>query len=84
MANIVYRQMSAVRELPQKIPAPQAKAWMQKPQSGGKVLVQVPWGAWEGGGVVMDEIDTCITNNYIDLYSLMHHFFKDNLNSEAF
>ena len=36
-----------------------AKAWMQKPQSGGKFLVQIPGGAH--GGMVIDEIDTCIS-----------------------
>ena len=55
MANIVYRQMSALRELPQQIPAPQAKARMQKPQGAGKLFVQIP-----GGAMVMDQIDTCI------------------------
>ena len=39
MANIVYRQM----------PIPPAKAWMQKPQGGGKFLVQIPGGA-QGDG----------------------------------
>ena len=58
MANIVNRQMPAPRELPQQIPALWAKAWMQKPQGGGKLLVQIPGGAW---GIVMDEIDTSIT-----------------------
>ena len=61
MANIDYRQMPAPRELPQQIPAPRAKAWMQKPQGGGKFLVQIPRGARGGGRMVMDEIDTCIT-----------------------
>ena len=32
---------------------------MQKPQGGGKFLVQIPG---VRGGMVMDEIDTCITN----------------------
>ena len=40
-------------------PSP-AKAWMQKPQGGGKFLVQIPGGG--RGGMVMDEIDTCITS----------------------
>ena len=59
MAKIVYRQMPAPRELPQQIPAPRAKARMQKPQGGSKCLVQIPGGARKGG-MVMDEIDTCI------------------------
>ena len=50
MAKIVYRQMSAPRELSQQIPAPRrAKARMQKPQGGGKILVQNPRGARGGG-----------------------------------
>ena len=36
---------------------PQAKVWMQKSQGGGKFLVQFPG---VRGGMVMDEIDTCI------------------------
>ena len=58
MAKIVYRQMPTPRELPQQMPAPRAKARRQKPQGGGKFLVQIPGGAQ--GGMVMDEIDTCI------------------------
>ena len=65
MANIVYRQMPAFRELSQQIPAPQAKAWMQKPQGGGKFLVQVSGGA--RGLMVMDEIDTCISMQHFRL-----------------
>ena len=41
MGNIVYRQMPASRELPQQIPAPRAKSWMQKPQGEGKFSVQI-------------------------------------------
>ena len=58
MANIIYRQMPNPRELPQQIPTPRAKAWMQKPLGGGNFLVQIP-----GGGVgesVMAKIDSCI------------------------
>ena len=40
-------------------PHPQAKARMQKPHGGGKFYVQIPWG--EQVGMVMDEIDTCIS-----------------------
>ena len=60
MAKIVCRQMPAPRELSQQIPAPPppAKGRMQKPQGGDKYLVQIPGGA--RGGMVMDEIDTCI------------------------
>ena len=61
MSNIVYRQMPAPRELPQQTPSPRAKARMQKPQGGGKFLVQIPG---VRGGMVMDEIDTCITHKH--------------------
>ena len=44
MVKIVYGQMPAPRELPQQI-RPRAKARMQKPQGGGKFLVQIPGGA---------------------------------------
>ena len=60
MAKIVHRQMPAPKKLSQQIPAPRAKARMQKPQGGGKLLVQIPGGAREGG-MVMGEIDTCIS-----------------------
>ena len=59
MAEIVYRQMPAPRDIPQKIPAPRAKIRMQKPQSGGEFSVQIPGGA--RGGMVMAKIDNCIT-----------------------
>ena len=49
MAKIVYRQMSAPRELPQQMPTHRAKARMPKPQGGGKFLVQIPVGA-QGDG----------------------------------
>ena len=49
MAKMVYRQMPAPRELSQKIPAPRAKAGMQKPQGGVKFLVQIPGDARGGG-----------------------------------
>ena len=48
MAKIVYRQMPAPLELSQQIPTPRAKARMQKPQGGGKFLVQMPRGARGG------------------------------------
>ena len=49
MAKIVHRQMPAPKKLSQQIPAPRAKARMQKPQGGVKLLVQIPGGAREGG-----------------------------------
>ena len=66
MAKIVYRQMPP-RELSQQILAPQAKARMQKPGGGGKFLVQIPGGAL--GGMVMDEIDTCIREKFKSLWT---------------
>ena len=62
MAKIVYRQMPASRELFQQIPVPWAKARKQKPQGGGKFLVQIPGGV---RGMVMDEIDACITGMWV-------------------
>ena len=48
-----------LRSSPNKSPPPpRAKARMQKPQGGGKFLVQIPGGC---AGMVMDEIDTCIS-----------------------
>ena len=65
MANIVYRQMPAPQKLPQQIPTPRAKAWMQKPQEWDKVLVQIPGGAWGG----MDETDTSIITHRFEVKS---------------
>ena len=56
MAKIVYRQMPTPQELPQQIPTPLAKARIQKGR--GKFLEQIPGGP---RGMVMDEIDTCIS-----------------------
>ena len=55
MAKIVYRQMPAPQELSQQIPALRAKAGMQKPQDGDKVLVQITGGA-RGGWLWMKSI----------------------------
>ena len=52
MAEIIYRQMPAPRELSQQIPAPRTKARMQKLQGGGKFLVQIP-GSARGGWLWM-------------------------------
>ena len=54
MANIVYRQMPAPRELPPTNPRPLEKAWMQSPRVGANFWCKSP-------GVRGDEIDTCIT-----------------------
>ena len=47
MAKIVCRQMRSPGDLPNKSP-PQARIRMQKAQSGGKCLVQIPGGAQRG------------------------------------
>ena len=39
------QQIPAPREPPQQIPVPRAKTRMQKPQGGGKFLVQIPGSA---------------------------------------
>ena len=55
MEKNVYGQMPAPRELSQQIPL--AKARMQKPMVGANFLCKSPG---VRGGMVMDEIDTCI------------------------
>ena len=67
MAKIVYGQMPTPQELPQQIP--RAKARMQKPQGGGKFLVQIP--VRGGGGKVMAKIDTCITTYSLNQWKSM-------------
>ena len=62
MAKIDYRQMPAPRELSQQIPAPWTNARIQKPQGGGNFLCK---SLGVHGGMVMDEIDTCITYNIL-------------------
>ena len=50
MANIVYRQMPAHRELSQPIPAlPRAKAWMQKVPGWGQIFSANHRGCAGGG-----------------------------------
>ena len=63
MAKIVYRQMSAPRELPQQISVSRAKARMQNPQGGGKFFMQIPE---VRGGIVMAKIDSCIRTHFED------------------
>ena len=75
MAEIVYRQMPAPRDIPQKMPAPRAKIRMQKPQSGGEFSVQIPGVA--RGGMVMAKIDNCIiitSTNSLVLFMLQPIF----------
>ena len=61
MAKIIYRQMPTPRGVIQTNPHPKAKARMQKPQGGGKFFMQIP--GVPRGGMVTDEIDTCIKAN---------------------
>ena len=53
------RQMPAPQELSQQIPAPWQKLGCKNPRVGANFWCKSP--GLHGGGVVMDEIDTCIT-----------------------
>ena len=68
MAEIVYGQMLASRELPQQIP-PQAKARMQNPRVGPDFWCKSP--GVRGGWMVMAKTDSCII-------SLTQHELKFN------
>ena len=57
MAKIVYRQMPDPRELSQQIPTPGQKLGCKGPRVGANCWCKSPG---VRGGVVMDEIDTCI------------------------
>ena len=59
MAKIVYRQMPAPRELSKQIP-PSGKS----PRVMAKFWCKSP-GVHGGGGMVMDEIDTCIKQGHL-------------------
>ena len=50
MANIVYKEKCPPLGSSPINLHPQAKAWMQKPQGGGKFLVQIFGCAWGGKG----------------------------------
>ena len=58
MAKITYRQMPAPQDLPQQIPAPQAKARIQKPEAGGKSGANS--GGVRGRGMVLAKIGSHI------------------------
>ena len=58
--------MPAPRKLPKQIPAPQAKAWMQKPPGGGKVLVRIHGGA-QGGGCLWQKLMAVFSNRIYQL-----------------
>ena len=64
MVKIVYRQMPAPRELSQHIPAPGQKLGCKSPRVGANFGANPRECA--GGGVVMDEIDTCISPEKMD------------------
>ena len=55
------RQMPAPQELSQQIPAPGQKLGCKSPRAGANVWCKSPGLRAGGGGVVMDETDTCIT-----------------------
>ena len=75
MTKIVYRQMPAPRELSQQIPAPWAKAGMQKPQGGSKFLVQIPGGA-RGGWLWMKLIPALCKQSTPGLHKVEHGITK--------
>ena len=60
MAKIVYRQMSAPRELPQQIPVPRQKLGCKIPRVGANFYAN-PEGA---RGIVMAKIDSCIRTHF--------------------
>ena len=57
MAKIVYRQIPTLRELPQQISAPGQKLGCKRPRMGSNFWCKSPG---LRGGMVVDEIDTCI------------------------
>ena len=61
MAKIVYRQMPTPRELSQQIPAQGQNLGFKSPRVRANFWCKSPGvRRGGGGGVVMDEIDTCI------------------------
>ena len=60
MADIVYRQMPAPRELPQQIPAHGQILGCKSPRVRANFWCKSLGVRGGGGGMVMDEIDTCI------------------------
>ena len=63
--------MPSPGELPQQIPTPRAKAWIQKPKGEAKFWCK-PRGCV--GGMVMDETDTCIIINLFKVPRLKKEF----------
>ena len=84
----VYRQMPSLGNYPQKSPPLLAKARMQKPQGGGRFLVQIPRGAlgedgYGKNGSCLNSLNylieqlmaffmTCKLHNGSNSYSLLH------------
>ena len=64
MAKSVFRQMPAPLELSQQIPPPPGKSWDAKTPGRGQIFGANPRGC--AGGMVMDEIDTCITTVWLE------------------
>ena len=68
--------MPAPWELPQQIPTPPGKSLDAKAPGWGQMFGANPQGC--AGGMVMDEIDTCIsisrygTSNLVNKYSLLY------------
>ena len=58
MAKIIYRQMLAPRDVFQQILAPGQKLGCKSPRVGANFWCKSP--GVHAGGMVMDEIDTCI------------------------
>ena len=74
MANIVYRQMPAPLELSQQIPAPRAKARMQKPQGRANFCCKSP--GVQGGWLSMKLIPAYKADKrFTDLNSAMQQNF---------
>ena len=59
IANIVYTQMPAHWELPNKSSSPRQQLGYKSPRGGTKVWCKFS-GVRRGGGMVMDKIDNCI------------------------
>ena len=74
MAKIVYRQMPATRELFLQIP-PRAKLGCKSPRMGANFWCKSPG---MRGGMVVDEIDTCITQSKSDKEGHCFNYVLEN------
>ena len=75
MAKIVYRQMPTPLELPQKIPTPLCKSWDAKAPGWEEIFGANPRGYV--GGMVMDEIVTCISLTFKREFRIGQLMFGD-------